>query len=101
MSDKNYGLELYKLIMEKDEYDYSPVSEFGWISDKEFCVWVDYSELGVFMTRIRDIFGIRIYDDGGFEARMQDVCACFDLCKALHFSVEEIEQIFPKDKYRH
>lgn len=42
MSDKNYGLELYKIIMEGDGCGFPYVEEFGWISTGEFCVWVSY-----------------------------------------------------------
>lgn len=101
----NYGLELYKLIVTPDEIDFgfSYVSEFGWINDNEFCIWVNYCSLNEFMDRLIDIFGYGMFDDGGFNGNMQSDCACIDLCEALegYMDIEEIEEVFPKDKYQH
>ena len=37
---KNYGLELYKLLMntEEDDIDISYVEEFGWVNNTEYGV---------------------------------------------------------------
>ena len=102
MSRKNYELELYKLIMRPDEEDedVSYVSEFGWIDDKRFCVWVDYLWMKEFIDRLTDIFGNGLFDDGSFDANVQSDCLCIDLCEALGYYVN-IEDLFPKEKYRH
>lgn len=100
MSDKNYGLELYKLIMEGDSCDFPYVEEFGWISTGEFCVWVSYLWLNDFMTDLKNIFGNGMFDDGGFDANMQEDGICIDLCEAVGDYLD-IEEVFPKEKHQH
>lgn len=99
MSDKNYELELYKLITEEED-KYSCVSEIGWISDKEFCVWINYLNLSDFMDKAKEIFGYGIFDDGGFNANMQSDGVCIDLCKMLGDYLN-IEDVFSREKYQH
>lgn len=99
---RNQELELYKLIITPDETDtdVSYVQEVGWVNEKEFCVWVSYIWLREFIERLKEIFGDGLFDDGGFDANMQDDCVCIDLCEAVGYAVD-IEEIFPKEKYRH
>lgn len=102
MANKNYGLELYKLIMTPDEedLDFSYVSEFGWVGDTEFLVWVDWNWFKEFMDKITEIFGYGIFDDGNFNANIQPDSVCIDLKDVLEGYVD-IEEVFPKDKYKH
>lgn len=100
MRDKNYGLELYKLIMEGDKNGFPYVDEFGWISTGEFCVWVSYLWLNDFMNDLKDIFGNGMFDDGGFDANMQEDGVCIDLSEAIGDYLD-IEEVFPKEKYQH
>lgn len=95
MSEKNYGFELYKIIKEEPFVD-----EFGWISTGEFCAWVSYWYLKDFMDKLKEVFGNGMFDDGGFSANMQEDSVCIDLCEALGDYLD-IEDVFPKDKYRH
>lgn len=98
----NYELELYKIIIRPDESDpdICYVQELGWINDKEFCVWIDYLVLDEFMCHLKNIFGYGMFDDGGFNANIQENCVCIDLCKAIGECVD-MEAVFPKDKYEH
>lgn len=98
----NQELALYKLIVTPDETDtdISYVSEFGWVNDTEFLVWVSYLWLKEFIDRLREIFGHGLFDEGGFDAKMQDDGICFDLCEAVGYSVD-VEEVFPKGKYMH
>lgn len=98
----NYELELYKLIIRPDESDpdFGYVQELGWANSKEFLVWVNYCSIEEFMKRLKDIFGYGIFYDGGFNANMRPDCVCIDLCEVLE-SYINIEDIFPKDKYKH
>lgn len=100
--NRNYELELYKLIIIPDEGDPDMcyVEELRWINDKQFCVWIDYLVLGEFICCLKDIFGLGIFDDGGFDANMQADCVCIDLCEVIGEYVD-IESVFPKDKYKH
>lgn len=94
------ALELYKLCCTKDnEYSDCFVDELGWISDTEFCVWVSYLYLKEFMEQLTKIFGNGIFDDGGFDANMQEDGVCIDLCVLCDCTY--IETIFPKEKYQH
>lgn len=98
---QNQELELYKLIVTPKETntDVSYVQEFGWVSDSEFLVWVNYVWLKEFIDRLSNIFGREIFDDGGFNGNMQCDCVCIDLCEVTDDSI--IEDVFPKDKFEH
>lgn len=100
---KNYGLELYKLIMtpEKDDLDISYVDEFGWVNDKEFYVWVNALWFSDFLKRLSDIFGYSLFDEGGIEAAIFSDCVCIDLNKCVSGYGVDLENVFPKDEYKH
>lgn len=101
---KNYELELYKLVMNPEEDDdlyVSYVDEFGWVSDKEFCVWVSWLWIKEFMERLQQIFGNGIFCEGGFIANVQEDCLCIDLCESVDGYGVDFEKVFPKEKYRH
>ena len=105
MRRKNHELELYKLIMHPDEEDeedeeISYVCDLGWINDKSFCIWVAYPLVEEFIEGLKNIFGYDMFDDGGFDANVQSDGLCIDLCEALGCYVN-IEDLFPKEKYRH
>lgn len=102
MSD-NYELALYKLIMnpEEDDEDVSYVNEFGWISDTEFCVWISLLWFQEFVYSLKQIFGYGLFDDGGIEARIGSDYVVIDLAAYVEGYGVEIENIFPKEKYRH
>jgi len=92
---RSYELELYKLINDEEL-----VSEFGWCSDDSCCAWIDYRNLEEFMGKAIEIFGYGIFDDGGFNANMQGDGACIDLCEMIG-SYMTVEDVFPKEKYKH
>lgn len=92
--------KLFKLITNpEDDEDISYVSEFGWINDKKFIVWVNYVWVQDFMNALAEIFGKEIFDDGGFDANMQSDGIAFDLCEAV--GDLDVEAVFPKDVYRY
>lgn len=95
-------LEVYKLLNcpDEDDEDISYVSEFGWVNDKEFLVWVNYMWLTDFLDRLKQIFGYGIFDDGGFNGNIQDDSICIDLCKVVGGDID-MEEVFSKDKYQH
>lgn len=95
-------LKLFKLITMPDpeDSDVSYVSEYGWIDDKSFCVWVDYMWVDDFMRELKNIFGYGVFDDGAFNANMQSDGICIDLCEALGGYLN-IEDVFPKEYYKH
>ena len=96
---KDYKLEIYKLI--KGDNDVSRASEYGWVNDSEFLVWIDYSDVGDFMAEATKVFGYSLFDDGGFDVRAQADGICFDLNKMLEGYGLELEDIFPKDENEH
>ena len=100
---KNYELELYKLIMhpDEDDPDISWVDEFGWICGEEFCVWVNILFFKDFMERFKEIFGSEVFDEGGIHAKIQEDCVCFALEDIMEWYGVELENVFPKDKYKH
>lgn len=93
-------MRLFKLLTDEADYGFPYVSEMGWISDVEFCVWVNYTCVEDFMYVLTDIFGYGIFDDSGFNANMQHNCICIDLCKAIGDCLD-IESIFSKTEYQH
>lgn len=100
---KNYELELYKLIMnpDEDEHDISYVDEFGWVSDTEFYVWINLIWFDEFVKRLKDIFGYSLFDEGGIEARIWCDYVCIDLEYFVGEYGVDLEEVFPKSKYRH
>ncbi len=59
-------IQLYKLIMNPDDRhpDISYVTEFGWVNDKQFCIWIDYVWGEDFIKQIIEIFGHNIFVAG-------------------------------------
>lgn len=101
--NKNYELEIYKLIMNPDEDDsaISYVEEFGWVSDTEFVVWVDIIWFYEFIKQLKEIFDETIFDEGGFEARIGSDYVCIDLVDVLSGYDIDFEEVFPKSKFTH
>lgn len=93
----NKELELYKLITEQD---IQCADEFGWIDD-EFVIWVSKWWWNEFITRLTQIFGYSIFDEGGFNAKIQTDCICFVLSDIIDEYGIDLEEIFPKYKYKH
>lgn len=101
--DKNYELEIYKLIMNPDEDDsaISYVDEFGWINDCEFIVWINIVWFHEFIKQLREIFDETIFDEGGFEATIGPGYVCIDLVDILSGYDIDFEEVFPKSKFTH
>ncbi len=95
----NQELELYKLCVKPDDEDIRYVREMGW-ENSEFLVWISYVWLKDFMDRFKQIFGADIFAEGSFGGVFLEDCVCFDLCEAVGYAVD-LENIFPKDKYKH
>ena len=101
MAKKNCELELYKLIMEGANCGFPYVSEFGWIDEYRFVVWIDYLWIKEFMDKIVEIFEDGIFEDcRHFHATMQSHAICIDLMDLLDGFVD-IEEVFPKEDYKH
>ncbi len=101
MAKKNCELELYKLIMEGASCGFPYVSEFGWIDEYRFVVWIDYLWIKEFMDKIVEIFEDGIFEDcRHFHATMQSHAICIDLMDLLDGFVD-IEEVFPKEDYKH
>ena len=97
MVEKNCELELYRLIMEGASGGFPYVSEFDWINECQFVVWVDYLWIKAFMDKLIGIFGDGIFEDcHHFHAIMQSHAICIDLTDLLDGFVD-IEEVFPKE----
>lgn len=94
MTEKNYGLELYKLIT-------NDISEFGWHSETEFFVFPYLFELNGFIKSLSELFGKGIFDDEGFTAHIGDGYACINLVDVVSDYGVSLETIFPYDEYKH
>lgn len=99
----NYELEIYKLITipDEDDPDISYVDEFGWISNIEFCVWINITWLANFMERIQEIFGTDVFDEGGIDAKVGCDYVFFNLEDITSMYDVNLEEVFPKSKYKH
>jgi len=80
--------------------DFSYVSEFGWVNNEEFLVWVDFNWIKNFIEKLTKIFGYGIFDDGNFNANIQSDTVCIVLNEVLEGCID-VEEVFPKDKYQH
>lgn len=94
MSERNQELELYKLVT-KD------VSEFGWVNDEEFLLWLYHHELSDFIKNIIEIFDGCGFDEYGVEVHLREKYIVINLNNMLCNEDIELERIFPKDEYRH
>lgn len=100
--EKNYELELYKLIVipDEDDRDILYVNKFDWVNNNEFCIWVNISIIGHFIEKLKDIFGYSFFDDdGGIEASIGCDEICINLAKACDRYDVNFERMFPKNKY--
>lgn len=77
---------------------WSLCSEYRWIDDDTFCVWLNYYHVHEFMDRLNKIRQIEVYDNE-LDAQIQDNYLCIVLNKRL-FDTEELEEIFPKEEYK-
>lgn len=94
-------MDLYKLCCTDDnEYGTCMVDELGWVDDNEFYVWVPYLYLDEFVKILRRVYGYGLFDDGDFNACIQSDGICINLCSLLG-DYEDLEEVFPKDKYPH
>lgn len=100
MKEKNCELELYKLIMEGSSCGFPYVSEFGWVNDTQFFVWVDYLCLKEFIDKLVEIFEDGIFEDASFNAVMLAHTVCIDLADVLGDYID-IEEVFVKEHYKH
>ena len=101
--DKNYELELYKLIMnpDEDDSDISYVDEFRWIEDDEFVVWINIVWFYEFIKQLREIFDETIFDEGCFEATIGPDYVCINLIDVLSGYGIDFEKVFPKSKFKY
>lgn len=99
----NKELELYKLIMTPDEenLEISYIDEFGWVSDTEFFVWINAIWFHDFIKGLSSIFGYSLFDDGGIKASIFNDCICIDLEDFVGGYGIDLEEVFPKSKYKH
>ena len=103
MQNSNY--EEKQKQLEKNLYDFitetEDIEEFGWINEDEFCVWVYYEFLKDFVENITDMFGFSVFDDGGFQANMQNTGVCINLEDITGTDDIDLKELFPIEKFRH
>lgn len=94
------GFKLYKLLATEDnEYKRALADEIRWVSDDELLVWIPYLYIKEFIDELVEMFGIGMFDDGAFDGNFQHCCICIDLEKAIGGDID-LENVFPKDKYK-
>lgn len=95
-------LELYRVLTTKDnKYKTVLADELGWVSDNEFIVWISYIWVKEFIDSLKGIFGVSLFDDGGFNGNFQSDGVCFDLQEILEGYNVDLKKIFPIDEYKH
>lgn len=85
------------------------VDAFGWTSENEFYVWVNYWRLVDFMSRMVVYFNDEWFARSGFingesniagvNARIQPMHICIDIFPVFQNSDIDLEKLFPKDQY--
>lgn len=94
MGEINQELELYKLVK-------ADVSEFGWVNDDKFLVWLYHFQLDNFIKDIIKIFDDGMFDEDSFEAHIQRDYITIDLACLLSGEDIELERVFPKEEFKH
>ena len=94
------GKMAHAFLADKNVYEDVICDELGWINDEQFCVWIPYCYLQYFIENLCKIFGNCIFDDGGFNANIQEEQVCIDLCETIGHCID-IESVFPKDEFKH
>ena len=64
-------------------------------------VWINLIWFDEFVKRLKDIFGYSLFDEGGIEARIGCDYVCIDLEYFVGEYGVDLEEVFPKSKYRH
>ena len=82
--------ELTKLITESDYVEY-----YKWVDDM-FLIWVSHIWWDNFIEELTEIFGNSIFDEGGFDAKIQEDFICIDLVEVLSLYVD-IEEVVPRE----
>jgi hypothetical protein len=85
---------LYKLVT-KD------VSEFGWVNDEVFYVWVSHFELSNFIKDIIKIFDDGMFDENTIEAHISKDYIVIDLADMLSGEDIDFKRVFQKDEFKH
>lgn len=76
------------------------INDFGWVDNEHLYVWINYVFVDDFTNELIAIIDESIFDDGGIEAVMQTFCLCIDVEKLIGSHID-VEELFPKDKYKH
>lgn len=85
--------KLYKLIIESDY-----IECYKWTQGM-FLVWVRHIWWDNFIDELTRIFGNSLFDEGGFDAKIQEDYVCLDLVEILE-NYLNIEEVFPNDEIR-
>lgn len=86
--------KLYKLIIESDY-----IECYRW-QDDMFLIWVTHLWWDNFIDELTRIFGNSIFDEGGFDAKIQEDFICIDLVEVLSSCVD-IKEVFPRETDKH
>lgn len=73
-------------------------NECRWIDENRFCVWINYELVGNFVEKLKRIMYFDSYLSV-LDAQIQEYGVCIELTARL-FDKDELEEIFPKDKYK-
>lgn len=96
--DAEQELRIYKLIATDENYGMNLPSEFGWVSERTFIVWVPYAYIQLFSEALINIFSYDYYmENGGVNTKMQERGMAIDLTSIIFR--DELEDVFPRDKY--
>ena len=76
-------------------------TEFGWVNEEQFFIWVDWIQVPNFLKIVRNVFGNSIFDEYGSNANVQDGCICFDMTDLLSGYGNLVEDTYPKEEYPH
>lgn len=78
------------------------ISEYGWVDDNQFYIWVDYEDVSDITRRLSDIFGNNMFEENCTMAILRDGFLVIDLVEALDWCDEIcIEDVFDREKYKY
>lgn len=76
------------------------IDEYGWINQKEFCVWIYYRDLPDVLEYLENVFGSDLLvNNHDYNAYLSKYYVCVNLTSL--FDYEELLEVFPYEKYQH
>lgn len=87
------GIPLFRIV-----HEYA--TEFGWIKEKEFRVFIPYDDFSSFMAELKENFGQFMTEPFEINAVIENDMVSINLCDLLPETAVSIEEVFSKEHIR-